>query len=74
MTRSRTSKVPLSRQRNLDQVGAELLNTVFPSAKDVRLLGVSLSLLSDNGSQTNRQNMYPSDLHQLLLFETPGES
>ena len=74
MTRSRTSKVPLSRQRNLDQVGAELLNTVFPSAKDVRLLGVSLSLLSDNGSQTNLQNMYPSDLHQLLLFETPGES
>jgi DNA polymerase IV len=45
VTRSRTNNVPLSRREDLEQVGADLLGMVFPSVKDVRLLGISLSSL-----------------------------
>lgn len=74
VTRSRTSKTPLSSQVNLEELCDELLDTMFPSAKAVRLLGVSLSSLSSEGSPENRQNIRPSDHRQFLLFEAPGES
>jgi DNA polymerase-4 len=46
VTRSRTSELSLSRRENLELICGDLLNTVFPSVKDVRLLGVSMSSLS----------------------------
>lgn len=58
ITRSRTSEVPLLRHESLEIICGDLLKTVFPSAKDVRLLGVSLSSLCDAEA---------SDEHQLTL-------
>ena len=58
VTRSRTNTGPISSQQDLEHICLDLLGVVFPSAKGVRLLGVSLSSLSDAGSP---------DGHQLLL-------
>jgi DNA polymerase IV len=58
VTRSRTSEAPLSMQETLEQIGFDLLNVIFPSAKGVRLLGVSLSSLG---------NAEIMEEHQLLL-------
>jgi DNA polymerase IV len=58
VTRSRTSETPLSMQETLEQIGFDLLNVIFPSAKGVRLLGVSLSSLG---------NAEIMEEHQLLL-------
>jgi DNA polymerase-4 len=58
VTRSRTNKSPISTQEELEGLSYELLNSIFPAAKGVRLLGISLSSLGDAEI---------SDKHQLLL-------
>ena len=58
VTRSRTYEAPLLSREALERACIDLLNTVFPSAKDVRLLGVSLSSLS---------SVETTDKHQLFL-------
>ncbi|TGE14057.1 DNA polymerase IV [Hymenobacter elongatus] len=45
ITRSRTTLVPLSSKALLEQICRELLTTLLPLAKGVRLLGVSISNL-----------------------------
>lgn len=59
VTRSRTSELSLSRRENLELVCGDLLNTVFPSVKDVRLLGVSLSSLSSGETRNEQQLILP---------------
>lgn len=46
ITRSRTSPVPVGTQTELEQLGNALLEPVFPVAKGIRLLGLSLSSLA----------------------------
>jgi DNA polymerase IV len=58
VTRSRTSEAPLSMRETLEQISFDLLNAIFPSAKGVRLLGVSLSSLG---------HADVIETHQLLL-------
>jgi DNA polymerase-4 len=59
LTRSRTSEAPLSTRHNLEQVCADLLNSIFPSTKDVRLLGLSLSSLSGTDATEEEQLLLP---------------
>jgi DNA polymerase-4 len=59
LTRSRTSEAPLSTRHNLEQVCADLLNSIFPSTKDVRLLGLSLSSLSGPDATEEEQLLLP---------------
>jgi DNA polymerase-4 len=59
LTRSRTSEAPLSTRHNLEQVCADLLNSIFPSTKDVRLLGLSLSSLSGTDATKEEQLLLP---------------
>ena len=46
ITRSRTSQVQIGTQGELEQLGYALLEPLFPVAKGVRLLGISLSSLA----------------------------
>lgn len=43
ITRSRTGEVPISTRSELEQLSCALLTPIFPLAKAIRLLGVSLS-------------------------------
>jgi len=43
ITRSRTGPAPISDRAELDELSRALLEPVFPVAKGVRLLGVSMS-------------------------------
>ncbi len=74
VTRSRTSNALLSSQEILEDLCSELLNTIFPSAKEVRLLGVSLSSLGSEGSSEDDQNMRPSSHRQFSLFQAIGKA
>ncbi|TGE09503.1 DNA polymerase IV [Hymenobacter fodinae] len=60
LTRSRTSIVPFTSQAALEQVGRELLNSLWPLPKGIRLLGASLSNLDTAGEDTpGRQLLLP---------------
>jgi DNA polymerase-4 len=48
-TRSRTLSAPVRDQALLRRVSVDLVRTVFPPAKGIRLLGVSLSNFADDG-------------------------
>jgi DNA polymerase-4 len=58
VTRSRTSKTVVSSEGELERIGYDLLDSIFPVSKGVRLLGISMSSLGDAEI---------SDGHQLLL-------
>jgi DNA polymerase IV len=45
ITRSRTGQMPVSTRSELEQLGNALLEPLFPIAKGIRLLGISLSSL-----------------------------
>jgi DNA polymerase-4 len=45
ITRSRTGQMPIGSRSELEQIGYALLEPLFPVAKGVRLLGISLSSL-----------------------------
>ncbi len=47
VTRSRTSKTVISNQAEVQKISADLLGSIFPVAKGIRLLGISLSSLGD---------------------------
>jgi DNA polymerase-4 len=55
VTRSRTLAEPVSSREVLERTSIELVRTVFPLEKRVRLLGVSLSNMSSGGPQTPPQ-------------------
>jgi DNA polymerase-4 len=55
VTRSRTSDAALLSQSNLEDICTELLDSLFSAAKDVRLLGVSLSSLGGKEAASELQ-------------------
>ncbi len=48
-TRSRSFSAPVGRQDRLRQASAELIRTLLPPVKGVRLLGVTVSNFDDGG-------------------------
>jgi DNA polymerase-4 len=46
ITRSRTGQMPVRTRSELEQLGNALLEPLFPVAKGIRLLGISLSSLA----------------------------
>jgi DNA polymerase-4 len=47
ITRSKTNDAPIGSQREVEQFGFMLLETLFPFQKGIRLLGVTLSSLGE---------------------------
>jgi DNA polymerase IV len=58
ITRSRTGQVQIMTRSELEQLGNALLEPLFPVAKGVRLLGVSLSSLAGE-SESEREFSLP---------------
>jgi DNA polymerase IV len=60
ITRSRTSHMQIATRGELEQLGNELLEPLFPVAKGIRLLGISLSSLGADEAEQERQfNLSP---------------
>ena len=55
ITRSRTGQMQIATRSELEQLGNELLGPLFPVAKGIRLLGVSLSSLGADETEQERQ-------------------
>ena len=54
ITRSKTNDAPIASQCELEQFSFTLLETVFPSQKGIRLLGVTLSSLGEESDDENQ--------------------
>ncbi|WP_138989726.1 DNA polymerase IV [Larkinella sp. C7] len=59
ITRSRTTLGPVSQKAFLDRIGVELLTSLFPLPKGVRLLGISLSNLDASDQPSGQQLVLP---------------
>lgn len=59
ITRSRTALGPISQKSFLDRIGIELLKSLFPLPKGVRLLGISLSNLEASDDPSGQQLSLP---------------
>ncbi|KAA9327664.1 DNA polymerase IV [Hymenobacter busanensis] len=59
LTRSRTYLAPIPSRGRLEQVSVELLTSLFPLPKGVRLLGASLSNLDSSEPTPGQQLMFP---------------
>jgi DNA polymerase IV len=55
ITRSRTGQAPIGTRRELEQLGNALLEPLFPVARGIRLLGVSLSSFAADQPERERQ-------------------
>ena len=55
VTRSRTLPHPVASREELERTSVELVHTVFPLEKKVRLLGVSLSNMAERAERTEPQ-------------------
>src|SRR5437667_5881482 len=55
ITRSRTGQMQIGTRRELEQLGNALLEPLFPVAKGVRLLGISLSSLAAEEAERKRE-------------------
>src|ERR1700693_3313043 len=55
ITRSRTGQAPIGARSELEQLGNTLLQPLFPVAKGIRLLGISLSSLATDEAERQRQ-------------------
>jgi DNA polymerase-4 len=55
ITRSRTSQMPVGSRSELEEIGNALLEPLFPIARGIRLLGISLSSLETEESDPERQ-------------------
>jgi DNA polymerase-4 len=55
ITRSRTVETTINTRAELEQISGTLLRPVFPTSRGIRLLGVSLSSLVNDVSETDRQ-------------------
>ena len=55
ITRSRTGQLPIGTRGELEQLSNALLESLFPVAKGIRLLGISLSSLAADGSERQRE-------------------
>jgi DNA polymerase-4 len=55
ITRSRTGPTPIGTRSELGQLGNALLEPLFPVTKGIRLLGITLSSLSEMKAENERQ-------------------
>src|SRR5256714_655684 len=55
ITRSRTGQVQIGTRSDLEQLGNELLEPLFPVTKGIRLLGISLSSLAAEEAELDRE-------------------
>jgi DNA polymerase-4 len=55
ITRSRTTASPISTQAEFEQLGLALLGPIFPARRGIRLLGVALSSLGEEGLKSGDQ-------------------
>ena len=58
ITRSRTGQMQIATRSELEQLGNALLEPLFPVAKGIRLLGVSLSSLATEEAERERQVIF----------------
>ena len=54
ITRSRTGRIPIATRSELEQLGYALLAPLFPIAKGIRLLGISLSSFTETKAEGGR--------------------
>ncbi len=59
ITRSRTGQMQIRTRRELEQLGNALLEPLFPVARGVRLLGVSLSSLAEEQAEGESEFCLP---------------
>jgi DNA polymerase-4 len=59
ITRSRTGQVQIGTRSELEQLGNELLEPLFPVTKGIRLLGISLSSLAAEEAELDREFSLP---------------
>jgi DNA polymerase IV len=55
ITRSHTGQMPIATRNELEQLGDALLAPLFPVARGIRLLGISLSSLTETKADRERQ-------------------
>jgi DNA polymerase IV len=55
LTRSRTGQLQIATRGELAELGGELLAPLFPVARGIRLLGISLSSLTTEPAEPNRE-------------------
>jgi DNA polymerase-4 len=67
ITRSRTGQTPIGTRSELAQLGNELLATLFPVARGIRLLGLSLSSLMATGTESVRHFSLPFEPTRTLI-------
>ena len=60
ITRSRTGQMPIRTRSELEQLGDALLEPLFPVAKGIRLLGVSLSSLTTEEAEREPEFSLPA--------------
>ena len=60
ITRSRTGQMPIRTRSELEQLGNALLEPLFPVAKGIRLLGVSLSSLATEEAEHEPEFSLPA--------------
>jgi len=75
ITRSRTGHTQIGTRGELEELGAELLAPLFPTARGIRLLGISLSsLLPERAEQVDQPNLPPPDsLTPDLFLQAPPD-
>ena len=59
ITRSRTGQMQIGTRSELEQLGNELLEPLFPVTKGIRLLGISLSSLAAEEAELDREFSLP---------------
>jgi len=60
ITRSRTCQMAIRKRSELEQLGNALLEPLFPVAKGIRLLGVSLSSLTTEEAEREPEFSLPA--------------
>jgi DNA polymerase-4 len=71
ITRSRTGQLQIGTRSELEALGNELLAPLFPVAKGIRLLGISLSSLAAEAAEHDRDGLATPEL-ELLCPLSPG--
>ena len=66
ITRSRTGQLPIRTRSELEQLGNALLEPLFPVARGIRLLGVSLSSFAAEEAEQQPEFSLPGPRFELL--------
>ena len=69
-TRGRSTEFPIDSQGQLNEVALQLIRSVFPPAKGVRLVGVSLS--NFRSPEVNSEEQLPLEIDTHRIVERPS--